>query len=135
MKKHIRLLIGFFGLMTLCSLALLPDATLAMLSVMLALSLNLILFKFLKPFDSFEITRVFDKYQVMPPEDINTTLSMKYNGRFPANASVEFDCRSLGLNINTGTVVASTNVDARSSQTPFLIFDIKNVINILFYKN
>ena len=47
MKKHIRLLIGFFGLMTLCSLALLPDATLAMLSVMLALSLNLIIFKFL----------------------------------------------------------------------------------------
>ena len=105
MKKHIRLLIGFFGLMTLCSLALLPDATLAMLSVMLALSINLILFKFLKPFDSFEITRVFDKHQVMPPEDINATLSMKYNGRFPANASVEFDCRSLGLNINTGTVV------------------------------
>ena len=30
---------------------------------------------------------------------------MKYNGRFPANASVEFDCQSLGLNINTGTVV------------------------------
>lgn len=105
MKKHIRLLIGFFGLMTMCSLALLPNATLAMLSVMLALCINLVLFKYLKPSNNFEVTRVFDKYQVMPPADINASLEMKYNGRFPANASVEFDCQSLGLNINTGTVV------------------------------
>ena len=96
MKKHIRLLIGFFGLMTMCSLALLPNATLAMLSVMLALCINLVLFKYLKPSNNFEVTRVFDKYQVMPPADINASLEMKYNGRFPANASVEFDCQSLG---------------------------------------
>lgn len=96
---------GFFGLMTICSLALLPDATLTMLSVMLALSINLVLFKYLKPSNNFEITRVFDKYQVMPPDDIHTTLDIKYSGRFPANASVEFDCQSLGLNVNTGTVV------------------------------
>ena len=105
MKKHLRLLLGFFGLMSICSLALLPDATLAMLSVMLALSINLFLFKFFKPFDNFEIVRNFDKYQVTPPDDVNTTLQIKYNGNFPANASVEFDCKSLGLNVNTGNVV------------------------------
>ena len=90
MKKHIRLLIGFFGLLTICSLALLPNATLSMLSVMFALCINLVLFKYLKPSNNFEVTRVFDKYQVMPPADIHTSLEMKYTGRFPANASVSY---------------------------------------------
>ena len=60
MKKHIRLLIGFFGLLTICSLALLPNATLSMLSVMFALCINLVLFNYLKPANNFEVTRVFD---------------------------------------------------------------------------
>ena len=91
--------------MNMYCLALLPNSTVFMLFFMLVMFFNLVLFKYLKPSNNFEVTRVFDKYQVMPPADINASLEMKYNGRFPANASVEFDCQSLGLNINTGTVV------------------------------
>ena len=50
MQKHIKLMFGFLGLLFASSLALLPDATLAMLSVVLAIGLNLVLFRILKPF-------------------------------------------------------------------------------------
>ena len=105
MQKHIKLMFGFLGLLFASSLALLPDVTLAMLSVVLAIGLNLILFRILKPFKSFTISREVDKHRLIPPAEFNTTLNMRYEGSFPATASVEYECQSLDLNVNTGTMV------------------------------
>jgi len=117
MQKHIRLMIGFLGLLLLTSLALLPEATLAMLGVFLAVGLNLILFSVLRPFRNFTITRSVDKHQLIPPADIKTTLNMRYDGQFPTNASVEFECKSLDLDVNTGTIVFRPGQDYVLTQT------------------
>ncbi|MFB3042983.1 MAG: DUF58 domain-containing protein [Nitrososphaerales archaeon] len=117
MQKHIRLMIGFLGLLLLTSLALLPEATLAMLGVFLAVGLNLILFSVLRPFRNFTITRSVDKHQLIPPADIKTTLNMRYDGQFPTNASVQFECKSLDLDVNTGTIVFRPGQDYVLTQT------------------
>jgi uncharacterized protein (DUF58 family) len=111
MKPHIRLILTLFGLLVFASLTFLTDITLAVLSVFLGVTLNMILFKFLKPFNRFSVKREIDKTQVIPPAELKTTLKIRYDGSIPANAKVEFDCKTLNLVINTGIVVFNPGQD------------------------
>jgi uncharacterized protein (DUF58 family) len=105
MEPHNKLMLTFIIILFLGGATLLPDVAIALLSVVLAVGINLILFHMLRPFDKFEVDRTIDRTKVSPPADLNTTISLKYDGRFPATANVSFECRSLNLVVNTGTSV------------------------------
>tara|TARA_B100001013_G_scaffold334506_1_gene252229 strand:- start:164 stop:1384 length:1221 start_codon:yes stop_codon:yes gene_type:complete len=105
MEPHNKLMLIFIILLFISGATLLPDVAIALLSVVLAVGINLILFHLLRPFDKFEVDRIIDRTKVSPPADLNTTISLKYNGRFPATANISFECRSLNLVVNTGTSV------------------------------
>lgn len=111
MKSYNRLLLNLFGLLVIASLTFLTDITLAVLSVMLAIALNIILFRFLKPFNKFKVKREIDKTQVMPPAELKTNLKIRYDGSIPANSKVEFLCRTLGIDVNTGIVAFNPGQD------------------------
>ena len=117
MKSYNRLLVNLFGLLVIASLTFLTDVTLAVLSVTLAIALNIILFRFLKPFNKFEVKREIDKTQVMPPAELKTNLKIRYDGSIPANSKVEFSCKTLGIDINTGIVVFDPRQDYNLTKT------------------
>ena len=111
MRSYNRLILNLFLLLLIASLTFLTDATLAALSVFLSVSLNIVVFRILKPFNKFNVRREIDKTQVVPPAELTTSLKIRYEGSFPANSKVEFSCKTLNLDINTGIVVFNPRQD------------------------
>lgn len=111
MRSYNRLILNLFLLLVIASLTFLTAITLAAMSVFLSVSLNMILFRVLKPFNKFTVKREIDKTQVIPPAELTTTLKIRYEGSIPANSKVEFSCKTLNLDINTGIVVFNPGQD------------------------
>jgi len=105
MKKHIRLTLSLLLLLTMASFTLIPEITLAVLGVYIAVFFNLLIFRLMKPQRGFRVTRRIERRHVTVGESVGVDLGVSYTGSFPIMGELKFKCESLGLDFDTGPLV------------------------------
>jgi len=95
-------LLSLILLLLVSSFTLLPEITLAVLAVYLAVVLDILIFRFTGSLRRFTVHRKVGKHQLMVGENVSVSLQVKYEGSFPIIGSLGFGCKSLGLNFGTG---------------------------------
>jgi len=111
MKSHLKILLSLLLLLLLSSFTLLPEITLAVLAVYLAVVLDILIFRFTGPLRRFTVIRKVGRHQLMVGENVSVSLQVKYQGSFPIVGSLGFGCESLGLDFGTGLLAFKPSTD------------------------
>ncbi|HEY4699498.1 MAG TPA: DUF58 domain-containing protein [Nitrososphaerales archaeon] len=109
MKKSVQLTTSLLLLLAMASFTLIPEITLAVLAVFLAVGLNLIIFRIINPHKGFKVIRQLDKRQITVGENVGVAMNLTFKGSFPIMSELTFGCKTLGLDFNTGPLVLKSS--------------------------
>lgn len=111
MKRHLKILISLLILLLISSFTLLPEISLAVLAVYLAVVLDILIFRYTGPLKRFNVSRKVGRHQLTVGENVEVSLHVKYGGSFPIVGSIGFECKSLELNFGTGLLTFKPSTD------------------------